>query len=155
MSPFLCPKIFPSYLPPPSYLPHLIAHSFHLETLVKLPSLSSTKLCDARLEEGGKLNVEGTWRGEGKKSVSSQMQKQKKKGKLPPFFASFFFCVFSFFYLKRRRRHRLLLSYFLFLSTSPPLLPPSYLLPPPIFFYVTIATKKAMTTNCHCRFLYV
>jgi len=28
---------------------------------------------DTRLEEGGQLNVEGTWRGEGKRSASSQM----------------------------------------------------------------------------------
>jgi len=35
--------------------------------------LSSTELHDTRLEEGGKLNVEETWRGEGKRSASSQM----------------------------------------------------------------------------------
>jgi hypothetical protein len=59
--------------------------------------LSSTKLHDTRLEEGGELNVEGTWRGEGKKTASSQMQKREKKGKLPPFFA-FFFLYVSFFF---------------------------------------------------------
>jgi hypothetical protein len=30
---------------------------------------------DTRLEEGGELNVEETWRGEGKRNSSSQMQK--------------------------------------------------------------------------------
>jgi hypothetical protein len=28
---------------------------------------------DTRLEEGGELNVEGMWKGEGKRSASSQM----------------------------------------------------------------------------------
>jgi len=35
--------------------------------------LSSIELRDTRLEEGGELNVEGTWRGEGKRSISSHM----------------------------------------------------------------------------------
>jgi hypothetical protein len=38
--------------------------------------LSSTELqgdVDTRFEEGGKLNVEGMWRGESKRSTSSQM----------------------------------------------------------------------------------
>jgi len=77
-SPLLCPKIFSSYLlpPPPSYLPHLISRSLHLQSLGEFPSLSSTKLrrdINTRLEEGGKLNVEGMWRGESKRSASSQM----------------------------------------------------------------------------------
>jgi hypothetical protein len=44
--------------------------------LGEFPSLSSTKLrrdINTRLEEGGKLNVEGMWRGESKRSASSQM----------------------------------------------------------------------------------
>jgi hypothetical protein len=28
---------------------------------------------NTRLEEGGELKIEGTWKGEGKRSVSSQM----------------------------------------------------------------------------------
>jgi hypothetical protein len=46
--------------------------------LGELPSLSSIELrgnIDTRLEEGGKFNFEGMWRGESKKSTSSQMQK--------------------------------------------------------------------------------
>jgi hypothetical protein len=74
--PFFCPKIFPSYLPPPSYLPHFISRSLHFQSSEELSSLSSTELrgdVDTRLEEGGELNVEGMWRGESKRSVSSQM----------------------------------------------------------------------------------
>ncbi len=100
--PFLCPKIFPSYIPPPSYLPHLISRSLHFQSSGELPSLSSTELrgdVDTRLEEGGELNAKGMWRGESKRSASSQMQKQKKKGKLPPFFAYFFFSTSFFFVL--------------------------------------------------------
>jgi len=44
--------------------------------------LKHTELRDTRLEEGGKLNVEGTWKGEGKRSTLSQMQKQENKGRL-------------------------------------------------------------------------
>jgi len=61
--------------------------------------LSSTELLgdiNTRLEEGGELNVQGMWRGESKRSTSSQMQKRKKKGKLPPFSAIFFFSMVSF-----------------------------------------------------------
>jgi hypothetical protein len=57
---------------------------------------------NTRLEEGGELNVEGTWRGEGKRGASFQMQKQEKKGKLPPFFAFFFLCFF-FFWLEKKK----------------------------------------------------
>ncbi len=66
---------------PPSYLPHLISHSLHLKSLVELLSLKHIELRDTRLEEGGEFNVEGTWRGEGKKSTLSQMQKQENKGR--------------------------------------------------------------------------
>jgi len=68
--------------------------------------LNSIKLkgdVDTRLEEGGELNIEGMWRGESKRSASSQMQKRKRKGKFFPFstflFFSmvFFLCVFFFF----------------------------------------------------------
>jgi hypothetical protein len=82
--------------------------------LRKLLSLSSTKLrgdVDTRLEGGGELNVEGMWRGESKRSASSQMQKREKKGKLPPFSTFFFFSMILFFFvfffiflcLRRRR----------------------------------------------------
>jgi len=52
----------PSYLPPPSYLPHLMSYSLHLQSLEELMSLSSIEFrgdVDTRLEEGGELNVEG------------------------------------------------------------------------------------------------
>ncbi len=79
---------------PPSYLPHLISSSLYLQSSGELPSLSSPELwgdVDTRLEEGGKFNVEGIWRGESKRNASSQMQKQEKKCKLHPFFALLFF----------------------------------------------------------------
>ncbi len=110
-SPLLCPKIFVSYLlPRPSYLPHLISRSFHLQSLGEFPSLSSTELrgdVNTRLEKGGELNVEGMWRGENKKNASSQMQK------LPPFFACFSFstiffslCFFSFLLFEKKKMPR-------------------------------------------------
>jgi len=113
--------------PPPYYFPHLISHSLHLQSSGELPSLNSIKLqgdVDTRLEEGGELNIEGMWRGERKRSASSQMQKRKRKGKFFPFstflFFSmvFFLCVFFFFsyvweekdakrkHLKRKGRSR-------------------------------------------------
>ncbi len=38
------PQNFPFYLPPPSYLPHFISHSLHLQSLGELPSLNNTYL---------------------------------------------------------------------------------------------------------------
>ncbi len=111
-SPLLCPKIFPSYL----LLPPLLPPSPHFP-LTPSPKFSRTwvaqsfeKTWDIRLEEGGELNVERMWRGESKRSASSQMQKRKKKGKLFPFTAFFFFsmvfslCFFFFFLCLRIRR---------------------------------------------------
>ncbi len=95
-SPLLCPKNFPSYLPPTS-LTSFLAHSRALESSRAWITQSFKETWDTRLEEGGELNVEGKWRGEGKKSTSSQMQKQEKKDKLPPFFAFFFSLWFFFF----------------------------------------------------------
>jgi len=40
----LCPKFFPSYLPRPSYLPHLISRSHHLQNSKELPSMNSIEL---------------------------------------------------------------------------------------------------------------
>jgi len=69
---------------PPTYLPHLISRSHHLESSIKLSSFSPTKLCNTWLKEGRKLNIVGTWRGEGKRSIPSQKWKREKKGKLFP-----------------------------------------------------------------------
>ncbi len=94
----------------PLYLPHLISHSFHLQSLGELPSLSSTMPWNTRLEEGGELNVEGMWKGESKRGASSQMQKWEKKSKLPLFstffffFMVFFLCVFLFFLLLKKKK---------------------------------------------------
>jgi hypothetical protein len=95
--------------------------------------------CETRLEEGGELNVEGTWRGEGKRSVSSQMQKRKKKGKFLPFFAffflpygSFFSMFFSFLVLEKKMKKTPSSSSFIFL----------------FLFEV----KKTTTQVCHCFF---
>ncbi len=106
-SPSFQPQNFP-LLPTSPFLPH----SLHF------PFTPSPK-CSLELEEGEKLNIERTWRIEGKRSASCQMQNQEKKNKFPPFFA-FFFLLYDFFSmrfifcLKRRRRHRLLLSIFVF-----------------------------------------
>jgi len=92
-SPLFYPKIFPSYLP------HLIYSSLHLQSSGKPPSLSSTKLqgnVNTRLEEGGELNIQGMWRGESKRNTSSQMHKREKKGKLLPFSTFFSFLWFFF-----------------------------------------------------------
>jgi len=54
--PLLCPKIFPSYLP------HLISRSLHLQSSGELLNLSSIELwkdVNTRLDEGGEFNVEG------------------------------------------------------------------------------------------------
>jgi len=86
------PQIFP-LLPTSPFLP--LSPHFLFTLSGELSSLSSSKLLETRntrLEEGEKFNVEGRWRGEGKRNASSQMQKWEKKGKLPPF--STFFLMF-------------------------------------------------------------
>jgi len=114
-APFSAPKFsLPTYFPP-SYLPHLISSSLHLQSSGEPLSLSSTKLqgdVNTRLEEGGELNIQRMWRGESKRNASSQMQKRKRKGKLLPFstFFSFlwyfFLCVFLCVLCLKRRRCR-------------------------------------------------
>jgi len=86
----------PSYLPPPSYLSHLISCSLHLQSLEELMSLNSIEFrghVDTRLEEGGEFNVEGIWRGKSKRSVSSQMQKGEKI-----IFFTFLFLLYDLFF---------------------------------------------------------
>jgi hypothetical protein len=120
---FPCPRIFqPPFLlqnfplvptSTPSYLPHLISCSLHLQSLGELLSLSSTELrggINIRLEEGGELNVEGIWRGESKRSASSKYRtKRKKVSSLPSFHFSFFYgffflCVFFSFLLVENKK---------------------------------------------------
>jgi len=82
--------------PPPSYLPHLISCSLHLQSLKEFMSLSSIEFrgnVDTRLEEGGEFNVEGIWRGKSKRSASSQMQKGKKIT-----FSTFLFLLYDIFF---------------------------------------------------------
>jgi len=70
-APFSAPKFSP-----PSYLPHHISSSLYIQNSGELLSSSSLELLgdvDTRFEEGGKLNVERMWRGESKRSASSQM----------------------------------------------------------------------------------
>jgi len=127
--PFFCPKIFPSYLPPPPpfYLPPTSLTSFFAHSISRVRESSWAWIAqslketwDTRVEEGGELNVEGMWRRKGKKNVSSQMREQEKKDKFLPFSAFFyylfiyFFCVFFSFCSRIRRRHCLLLSVFCF-----------------------------------------
>jgi hypothetical protein len=78
-SPFSDPKSSP-----PSYLPHLISRPHHLESSIKLSSFSPRELHNTWLKEGWELNIVGTWRGEGKRSIPSQKRKREKKGKFPP-----------------------------------------------------------------------
>jgi hypothetical protein len=96
----------PKFSPPTSltlFLAHSIARAWDSSSTWLAQSFEEKR--DTRLEEGGELNVEGMWKGEGKRSASSQTQKREKKGKLPPFFAFYFFSMFFFllFYLRRRR----------------------------------------------------
>ncbi len=86
-SSFLCPKFFPSYVPPSLHFLLL-----HLQSSEELLNLNSTKLWgDMRHKAWGR------WRGKGKKSASSQMWKQKKRGKLPCYSAFFLLYVFFLF----------------------------------------------------------
>ncbi len=154
-SPLLYPKIFPSYLP------HHIFCSLHLESSIELPSLSRTKFCNTRLEKGGELNVAGTWRvegmwrGKGKKSASSQMQKQEKRGKLPPFFAFFFLLCFFLFFSAWEEEDTIVFFFNISVSYLPPPLSPTSLLPtsPLVFLCATVATMKTATTTIYCRLL--
>jgi hypothetical protein len=100
--------------------------------------LSSIELRDTRLEEGGELNVEGMWKAQHKRSVSSQIQKPKKKGKFPPFFAFFFPYVFFFCFLLEKKKKPSSSSFtFLYPTYLPPsYLPPTYL--PLLSFYVLL-----------------
>jgi hypothetical protein len=147
------PQNFP-LLPtsPPSYLPPTSLTSFFTHSISRTRESSWTwiaqsfwEMWDTRLEEGEELNVEETWRGEGKKRASSQMQKQEKKGKFPPFstfFCSFFMCFF--FCLRRRRCHHLLLSFFIFVWSEEgddAIMPLLFLF---LFFFVM---NKVMTTS--------
>ncbi len=100
-SPLFCPKIFPSYLLPPllptsftSFPTHSISKAW--ESSWTWVAQSFEEMWDTRLEAGGELNVEGMWKGESKRSASSQMQKWKKKGKFFPFFTFFFFSMVFF-----------------------------------------------------------
>ncbi len=146
-SPLLCPKIFPSYLPPPptsltSFPTHSISRAWESSWAWVTQSFNET--WDTRLEKGGELNIEGMWRGEGKTSTSSQMQKREKKGKISPFFAFFFplfVFFFLFFYLRRRRRHHLLVSFWNKEGDDTSVSLPSF------FFYFFFATNKATTTS--------
>ncbi len=116
---FFAPKFSPPTYFPPSYLPptSYLFTSFPTHSISRGRESSRTwvtqsfeEMLDIRLEEGAELNIEGMWRGESKRNVSSQMQKQKKKGKLPPFstfyffYGFFFLCFFFFFFCLRRRR---------------------------------------------------
>ncbi len=60
-APFSAPKFSP-----PTYLPHLISHSLHLQCSEELLSLSSTEL-----REDMRHKAWGRWRGEAKRTTSS------------------------------------------------------------------------------------
>ena len=109
-SPLLCSKIFPSYLLPrstslTSFPAHSISKAWESSRAWVAQSFEET--WNTRLEEGGKLNVEGMWKGESKRSASSQMQKWKKKGKFPPFSGFFFFSMVFFFFLLLQKKKML------------------------------------------------
>ncbi len=101
-APFSAPTFSPPTFPPPptslsSFLIHSISRAW--ESSRAWVAQGFEEMWDTRLEEGGELNVEGMWRGESKRSISSQMQKQEKKGKLPPFSQYFFFSMVFFFFM--------------------------------------------------------
>jgi hypothetical protein len=100
-APLFSLKIFPSYLPLPTYLlptSPLLPPSFHF-------LFTPSPECSLELEEGEKFNIERTWRIEGKRSASFQMQNQRRKvSSLPSlhfffFFMIFFLWVFFFFFV--------------------------------------------------------
>ncbi len=111
--------------------------------------------CDTRLEEGGKFNVKGTCRGEGKRSASSQMQKWEKKGKLLPF-STLFFLLYGFFFpfllssfclcLKWRRRwHKCVVIFSFSFVTNKVMI--TSLLSLPKFSFFQVEAKKTTTTS--------
>jgi len=132
-----------SILPSPSYLHHLISCSLHLQSLKKLPSLSSTNLRgNVRHKAWGRWSAQHwrTWRGEGKRSTSSQMQNWEKKGKFPPFstfFSSlwFFFSLCFFFFSSTWEEEDVIIFFFQFLFL--------------------LKAKKVMTQACHCLFFFL
>jgi len=102
-APFSASKFSPltSILPSPSYLYHLISCSLHLQSSRELPSLSSTNLRgNVRHKAWGRWSAQHwrTWRGEGKRSTSSQMQNWEKK--LSSLLSLHFFLLYDFFSLR-------------------------------------------------------
>jgi len=119
-SPLLFPKILPSYLPPP-LLPTspLLPPSPHFlftpsQEFNTAPKLEPHELCDTRLEEGGELNIVGTWRVQHWKNKEKTRQEERfitnvevrEERKAPSFLCIIFFLCFCF--CLRRRRHCLL-----------------------------------------------
>jgi hypothetical protein len=76
-APFSAPKFSPPtyFPPPPTSLTSFPAHSISRaqESSQAWIAESFNETWDTRLEGGGEFNVEGMWRGESKKSASSQM----------------------------------------------------------------------------------
>ncbi len=123
------PQNFP-FLPTsaPSYLTSFPVHAISRaqKSSWAWVAQSFEEMWNTRLEEGGEFNVEQMWKGEGKRSASSQMQKQEKRAKLPPFSTFFILCFKKKKCLGRKRCHCLLLP--------PP--PPTYL--PLLSFFVLL-----------------
>ncbi len=70
--------LLPTSAPPPTSLTSFPNHSISkAQSSVELPSLSSTKLRNTRLEEGGKLNVEGKWGAQHWRKVESSTQEER------------------------------------------------------------------------------
>jgi hypothetical protein len=105
--------IFPlSYLPLPSYLPHFISHSLHLQSSRELLSLSSTKLrgdIDTRHEKGGESSTlkecgEEKTRGMLHPKCRSKRRKVSFLPSLHVFSSLWFFFSLCFFSLCLRRK---------------------------------------------------
>jgi hypothetical protein len=101
-STLLCPKNFPYYLRPTSLIsfPALSISRAH-ENSQAWVAKSFKETWNTRLEEGGELNIEGMWRGEGKRSASFQMRSKRRKVRSLPslhFISSIWFFSLCFFF---------------------------------------------------------
>ncbi len=133
---FSAPCSLPKFSPPTSltsFPTHAISRA--QESSRAWIGQSFKEMWATRLEEGGELNVEGTWKGESKNSASCQMRKWEKKGKLLPF--SIFLFLYGFFPL----------CFFFFSSASEE--------DAIVFFFhflFLFEAKKVMTQVCRCLF---
>jgi hypothetical protein len=92
---FPCPGIFQPLSLPPKFSPPTFLTSFPTHFISRIRE-SSLSLSSTKLQGDMRHKAWRRWRGESKRSVSSQMQKWEKKSKLPPFSRFFFFSMVFF-----------------------------------------------------------